>query len=154
VSEDEALLAHVWAEQKLELIRKFRAQDLKDQQQNRIRREMLYAPRGGIYQQLFITSGKIDWFVGIIDLVTLGKLKILPSQDWVDITKGSLNVSDAAKRFQNPNDPIFARYIFFPLLSSNRVEPGNRHHLDTVNRYEKNLERHPITLILIATDPV
>jgi len=128
-----------------------KGQSLKDPKQNLIRRELLDETRGNIYRLLFLTSGTIKWYLGTIDADLLQKLRILCSPDWVDVTRGTVSVSVAGKRFQNPKDPMFAHYIF-PMFGGNRVEQGQLHHLEAVNRYERNLEEYPVTPILVSTN--
>jgi len=137
VAEDEVILAHLMSERRPLVTSKFATQDLRNKQQNRIRKELLIETRGGIYQVLWTTAGRIDWYKGTIDSFTFEKLKIVPSSDWVEISRGTLNLSDAGKRFNAPDDPIFKRYP---------------HHLEAVYKYEKNLQEIEIALILISTD--
>jgi hypothetical protein len=136
VTEDEVILTHLLSERKTELTAKFKTQDLQDTQQNKIRRELLNETRGGIYQVLSTTAGRIDWYKGTIDSATFANLKIVPSFDWVEISGGTLSLFETAKRFDNPDDAIFKKHS---------------HHLEAVIKYEKNLEEFEINLILIST---
>jgi len=138
VTEDDVILAHLMSERELELAIVFKVQqDTRNVGQNEIRRMLLYETRGGIYQRLIGPAGRIEWYRGTIDSPTFQKLKILPSEDWVDISRGTLTLADTAQRFATLND---LRVTMYP------------HHSENVDKYESNLDQFPITLILISTD--
>lgn len=131
-------MTHLLAEQKRTILDCVNRPSLNDLTQNLLRKSMLvYGVRSGIYVPLIQQAEGIQWYKDKIGPSDFQRLRLIPSQDWVALSLGTLRLSVAAQHLEQDRALITQFYAG---------------HVKTVDSYMQTLLSFPLTIIAIATD--